>query len=134
MKVTIACLLLLLPLRAFPQEPKQAEEKSAAESKSAPETAKRLNPVKPTPNSIASGKKSYTYDCAMCHGKDGAGDGDLAGQMDLKLRDYRELGALKELLYQVVMREWDMPEEKIVEEIFGFLKRGYLRVDDEGRG
>jgi mono/diheme cytochrome c family protein len=97
MKVTLAYLLLLLPLYAIPQEPKQAEEKSAAESKSAPETAKRLNPVKPTPSSIASGKKSYTYDCAMCHGKEGAGDGDLAGQMHLKLRDYRDPVVLKEL-------------------------------------
>jgi mono/diheme cytochrome c family protein len=97
MKVTLAYLLLLLPLYAVPQEPKQAEEKSAAESKSAPETAKRLNPVKPTPSSIASGKKSYTYDCAMCHGKEGAGDGDLAAQMHLKLRDYRDPVVLKEL-------------------------------------
>ena len=96
MTTTLACLLLLILLHAFPQEPKQAEEKSAAESKS-PETAKRLNPVKPTPSSIASGKKSYTYDCAMCHGKEGAGDGDLAGQMHLKLRDYRDPAALKEL-------------------------------------
>jgi len=97
MKVTLASLLLLLPLHAFPQEPKQAEEKPAAESKSAPETAKRLNPVKPTPSSIASGKKSYIYDCAMCHGKEGAGDGDLVGQMHLKLRDYRDPATLKEL-------------------------------------
>ena len=97
MKVTLACLLLLLPLHVFPKEPKQAEEKSAAESKSASETAKRLNPVKPTPSSIASGKKSYTYDCTMCHGKEGAGDGDLAGQMHLKLRDYRDPATLKEL-------------------------------------
>jgi mono/diheme cytochrome c family protein len=97
MKVTLACLLLLLPLHAVPQESKQAEEKPAAESKSAPETPKRLNPVKPTPSSIASGKKSYTYDCAMCHGKEGAGDGDLAGQMHLKLRDYRDPAVLKEL-------------------------------------
>ncbi len=44
---------------------------------------------------------------------------------------YLTVGALKELLYQVVMREWEIPEEQIVEEIFGFLKRGYLRVDDE---
>jgi mono/diheme cytochrome c family protein len=91
MNATLAYLLLLLPLCAVPQEPKQAEEKSA------PETAKRLNPVKPTPSSIASGKKSYTYDCAMCHGKEGAGDGDLAGQMHLKLRDYRDPAVLKEL-------------------------------------
>ena len=61
------------------------------------ETAKQVNPVKPTPSSIASGKKSYTYDCAMCHGKEGAGDGDLATDMHLNLRDYRDAATLKEL-------------------------------------
>ena len=98
MKVTLAFVLLLLPLHVSTQEPqKPTEEKSAAESKSTSETAKQVNPVKPTPSSIASGKKSYTYDCAMCHGKEGAGDGDLAGDMHLKLRDYRDPAALKEL-------------------------------------
>ncbi len=38
------------------------------------------------------------------------------------------LGALKEILYQVVMRGLDFPEERIVEEIFGFLCHGCLRV------
>lgn len=33
----------------------------------------------------------------MCHGKEGAGDGDLAEDMHLKLRDYRDAAALKEL-------------------------------------
>ncbi len=98
MKATLACVLLLLPLHAFPQEPqKPTEEKPATESKSSSETGKQVNPVKPTPSSIASGKKSYTYDCAMCHGKEGAGDGDLAGDMHLKLRDYRDPAALKDL-------------------------------------
>jgi mono/diheme cytochrome c family protein len=90
--------LLLLPLHASPQEPqKPTEEKSATESKSTSDTAKQENPVKPIPSSIASGKKSYTYDCAMCHGKEGAGDGDLAGDMHLKLRDYRDPTTLKGL-------------------------------------
>jgi mono/diheme cytochrome c family protein len=98
MKLILACVFLLLPLQTPAQEPKKpVEEKSAAESKSASETAKQVNPVKPTPSSIASGKKSYTYDCAMCHGKEGAGDGDLVGSMHLKLRDYRDPAALKEL-------------------------------------
>jgi mono/diheme cytochrome c family protein len=107
MKVTLGCVFLLLQLHASPQEPqKPAEEKSAAESKSTSETAKQVNPVKPTPSSIASGKKSYTYDCAMCHGKEGAGDGDLAGNMHLKLHDYRDPATLKELtdgeIYSVI--------------------------------
>ncbi len=40
------------------------------------------------------------------------------------------LGALKELVYQVVIRDWDTPEEKLVSEVMTFLRRGYLRVEE----
>ena len=33
----------------------------------------------------------------MCHGKEGAGDGDLAEDMHLKLRDFRDAATLKDL-------------------------------------
>jgi mono/diheme cytochrome c family protein len=98
MKVTLACVFLLLSLPPAPQETKKpVEERPAAESKTTSEVAKQGNPVKPTPGSIASGKKTYAYDCAMCHGKEGADDGDLAGDMHLKLRDYRDPAVLKDL-------------------------------------
>lgn len=38
------------------------------------------------------------------------------------------LGAVKEMMYHVVMRGLAYPEERIVEEIFRFLSAGYLRV------
>ena len=38
------------------------------------------------------------------------------------------LGAMKEIMYQVVMRGLEYPEERIVAEIFRFLSAGYLRV------
>lgn len=38
------------------------------------------------------------------------------------------LGAMKETLYQVVMRGLPHSEEQIVDALFTFLKRGYLRV------
>ncbi len=38
------------------------------------------------------------------------------------------LGAVKEIMYQVVMRGLDYPEERIVTEIFRFLSAGYLRM------
>lgn len=38
------------------------------------------------------------------------------------------LGAMKEIMYQVVMRGLEYPEERIVAEIFNFLAAGYLRV------
>jgi hypothetical protein len=60
MKVTLGCVLLLLLLHASPQETqKPTEEKPPTESKSTSETAKQANPVKATPSSIASGRKSY---------------------------------------------------------------------------
>jgi len=33
----------------------------------------------------------------MCHGKEGAGDGDLAEDMHLKLADFRDAAALKDM-------------------------------------
>jgi mono/diheme cytochrome c family protein len=39
----------------------------------------------------------YGFDCALCHGKDGDGKGDLAADMNLKLADYRDSAALKDM-------------------------------------
>jgi mono/diheme cytochrome c family protein len=50
--------------------------------------AQKKNPVKPTPDGLAEAKKLYGYHCAMCHGKDGDGKGDLAAQMKLELNDW----------------------------------------------
>ena len=38
------------------------------------------------------------------------------------------LGAMKEIMYQVVMHGLDYPEERIVFELFRFLSAGYLRM------
>jgi AcrR family transcriptional regulator len=58
---------------------------------------------------------------------------DVVEPGDAKLYAYLTVGAMKELLYQVVMREWEVSEEVIAEEIFAFLRRGYLRVDAPAR-
>jgi mono/diheme cytochrome c family protein len=89
-----------------PQEaPKPAEEKPAAAKASA--DVVKTNPVKATAESIASGKKAYGTDCAMCHGKTGAGDGDLAVDMKLKLKDYRDPVTLKDMsdgeMYTIIL-------------------------------
>ncbi|HEY0701770.1 MAG TPA: c-type cytochrome [Candidatus Acidoferrales bacterium] len=88
----------------------------AAASKMPAEAAKVPNPVKPTATSLAAGKKQYGYDCAMCHGKDGDGKGDLAADMKLKLLDYSDPAALKgmtdgELFYIIKNGKGDMPSE-----------------------
>jgi len=59
-------------------------------------------------------------------------DGQALGVVakgDTRVWAYLTLGALKELLYQVVLRGWEQPSERIVEEIFAFLSEGYLRVE-----
>ena len=111
MKLSLTCVCALSSLLFISQEPpKPAEEKAAAtaEPKAASEAAKMVNPVSATAESLAGGKKVYGTDCAMCHGKTGAGDGDLAVDMKLKLRDYREATALKEMtdgeIYEVIMK------------------------------
>jgi mono/diheme cytochrome c family protein len=98
MKLVFVCGLSVVLAHSFLQEPqKPAEEKPAAatEAKPVASAAKLVNPTKATAESIALGKKAYGTDCAMCHGKTGAGDGDLAADMKLKLRDYRDPESLK---------------------------------------
>ena len=46
-------------------------------SKTPAQTGNQSNPVKPSPESLARGKKIYGYDCAVCHGKNGDGKGDM---------------------------------------------------------
>jgi mono/diheme cytochrome c family protein len=83
------------PIRGQNQQP--AEKPPAAESKIPPEAAKQANPVKPTAESLARGKKDYGYDCAVCHGANGSGNGELTADMKLTLKDYRDPAALKDL-------------------------------------
>ncbi|HEV2341914.1 MAG TPA: cytochrome c [Candidatus Acidoferrales bacterium] len=88
------------------QSQQQESQKPAAQAAAAPtapvfvipaEYDKKPNPVKATPESLAEGKKMYGYDCAMCHGAAGDGKGDLAADMKLTLKDYRDAASLKDL-------------------------------------
>lgn len=55
---------------------------------------KLVNPVKPTPESLAQGKRYYGYDCAMCHGANGNGKGEVdTGE---KLPDFTNPASLKD--------------------------------------
>jgi mono/diheme cytochrome c family protein len=46
-----------------------------------PGAAKLKNPVKPTVESIAAGKKIYETQCTNCHGESGKGDGKMAASI-----------------------------------------------------
>ena len=79
----MASSILLVAMSVPIQEPGNAPETTAPQASTKPIPPK----IKPSPESLARAKKVYGYDCAMCHGTDGAGKGELASQMNLTLSD-----------------------------------------------
>lgn len=107
--------LAMVCLPVMGSQDQKAADKSA-EFKVPPEIAKQANPVKPTAAATAQAKKTFNIDCAMCHGKDGDGKGDLAVDMKLQLVDYQDPAGLKdktdgELFYIIKQGKGDMPGE-----------------------
>jgi mono/diheme cytochrome c family protein len=105
----------VLPALLFFGPPPQQPAPSPAPAAIPAEAAHMVNPVKPTPESQAHAKKMYGYDCAMCHGANGNGKGDIP---DLKPapRDYTDSAALKdltdgELFYIIKNGKGQMPPE-----------------------
>jgi mono/diheme cytochrome c family protein len=92
-----------------------AQKDQPAEYKIPPEAAAKANPVKPTAESLAKGKKVYGVDCEVCHGKGGDGKGDMAS--DIKnVTDFTNPDALKnrtdgELFYIIRNGKGEMPPE-----------------------
>jgi mono/diheme cytochrome c family protein len=114
--IVFSALVLISPFASAQQAEKPAEKTPAAKTTIPADAAKLTNPVKATPGSTAQAKKTYGYDCAMCHGSDGDGKGDLAVDMKLKLLDYRDPAALKdktdgELFYIIKNGIGEMPSE-----------------------
>ncbi len=108
--VTVGIVLFAFALWA--QKPK---DPPPAEYKVPPEAAAKANPVKPSEESLAKGKKLYNLDCAMCHGTSGDGKGDMAS--DIKnVTDFTNPESLKnrkdgELFYAIRNGKGDMPPE-----------------------
>ncbi len=98
-------------------EPNSTQEKPGSpEPKMTPEDVAKKNPVAPTPEGLAEARKLYGYNCAMCHGKAGDGKGDLAADMKLELRDWRDAASLEkitdgELFWVVSNGKGKMPGE-----------------------
>jgi mono/diheme cytochrome c family protein len=100
-----------------PAAPATAPAAAPSQSSVVPaEDAAKVNPVKATAESQARAKKQYGWDCAMCHGDNGDGKGDVATEQKLALRDYRDPTALKsmtdgELYYIISHGKGQMPSE-----------------------
>lgn len=94
--ILVASAMLLCGL-LFPKLNFTQEKAAPAESKMTPEEAAKKNPVEPSAEGIAQARKMYGYNCAMCHGKTGDGKGDLAADMKLELRDWRDPASLEKL-------------------------------------
>lgn len=112
----LAVLLLFGYSRLAQQAEQPAETVTPAEYKIPPEALKQANPIKAAPQSLAQGKRMYGYDCAMCHGEEGDGKGDLVSSMNLKLTDFRDPASLKdasdgELFYVIKNGKGQMPPE-----------------------
>lgn len=115
-----APILLLIGLSAFSaaaqDAAKPAQNPPPAEYKIPDEAKKQVNPIKPSSESIAEGKKQYGTECAMCHGANGDGKGDLAADMKLNLGSFRDPATLKdltdgEIFYIIKNGKGDMPAE-----------------------
>src|SRR5271157_4798646 len=114
---TILLMLLLCIFVAAAQESQTPPNAATPGSGTIPADAvHQVNPVKPTPESIAQGKKYYGYDCAMCHGNNGDGKGDVAIDEKLTLTDFSDPATLKnktdgELYYIIKNGHGHMPPE-----------------------
>ena len=108
---------LVFPTALSAQQTKTPQKVTPPSYAAIPDSAaKQTNPVKPSPESLARAAKWWTLDCAMCHGKDGNGKGDVAADMKLKIADFTDPATLKdrtdgELFYIIKNGHQDMPPE-----------------------
>jgi mono/diheme cytochrome c family protein len=108
--------LLVLPVFLLFAHPPQQPATPSASPTIPPEAIHMVNPVKSTPESQARAKKMYGYDCAMCHGANGNGKGDVVADLKITLKDYTDPAALKditdgELFYVIKNGKGQMPSE-----------------------
>ncbi len=110
-------LVLALPAQQNqPPQPSPPPQKPSAYAAIPAEAARQTNPVKSSPESLARAKKWWTLDCAMCHGKEGDGKGELAQDMKLQIVDFTDPATLKdhtdgEIFWVIKNGLQDMPPE-----------------------
>lgn len=97
----IPALILLGAPALFQQQdqatPASTTPQAATEFKVPADLVTKVNPVKPTPESQARAKQFYGWDCAMCHGDNGDGKGDVANDQKLPMRDFRDPASLAKM-------------------------------------
>lgn len=94
--VRSAILLASLGILSATQSATQ-EKPNSTEPTMTPEDVARKNPVASTPEGLAEARKLFGYHCAMCHGKEGDGKGELAAEMKLELHDWRDGSTLDKM-------------------------------------
>jgi mono/diheme cytochrome c family protein len=85
--------VIILQQDSAQEKPKDSQP-ATSDSKISPEEAARKNPIPSTPEGLAEARRFYKYQCAMCHGENGDGKGDLADTMKLKVNDWRDASSL----------------------------------------
>ena len=87
-------------------EPTKPTAPAAESTKSA--AGEKKNPIAATPEGLASSKKMFGYDCAMCHGATGDGKGDLVESMKLTMKDWRAPATLSGMtdahIYELIVK------------------------------
>ena len=68
-----------------PQGKPQAKPAETTAKSPTSETEEK-KPIEATPEKLAEAKKYFGYDCAMCHGPEGDGRGDLAASFLANVR------------------------------------------------
>ncbi|MFY9673336.1 MAG: c-type cytochrome [Terriglobales bacterium] len=93
----------------------ETQSPTKPEYKIPPADAQKANPVKPTAESVARGKKVYAIDCALCHGENGDGKGDMASDIknipDLTNPDVQKNATDGAWYYIIRHGKGDMPAE-----------------------
>jgi mono/diheme cytochrome c family protein len=94
----VLCVILLAGVGISAAKRSLTQDKPhAAEPVMTPEDVAKKNPIAPTPEGLAEARKLFGYHCAMCHGKEGDGKGDLAEEMKLQLHDWRNASSIEKM-------------------------------------
>jgi mono/diheme cytochrome c family protein len=90
-------LVLFAPALAIVALVSQQPASSSASGTIPADAATLVNPVKPTAEGTARAKKFFGQDCAVCHGAQGDGKGDIAADMKPPMKDFTDPATLKDL-------------------------------------